>query len=162
MHFKSVHVRQLQIADCEMMSALIEEFDGSRSGGCGINRITFFDEVLPQRVGHHWLVVYYKNPHLFVLHLFLLSGSRCALRAHQIAPSKEPSSVGDYAESGSCTTNRSSASFADPPWASIIFAANASSDLFTADKRMKRIVVDFAQTGPLDDRVMVINRGYFY
>src|SRR6185503_8299488 len=84
-HFKTVHVRQLQIADRQMMSALIEELDSACSRWSDIYRVPFLDEVLAQRIGHHWLVIYYKNSHLFVFHLSLLSRNRRTLRGHQFS-----------------------------------------------------------------------------
>src|SRR5690349_6379246 len=108
-----------------MVSALIKEFDGGCSGSRGVYRVSLFNEILAQRIGHDRLVVYHKNSHLFVFHLLLLSGNRRTLRAHLLLLlHKYVVSRGCYPESGSCTTNRSSANVADPPWASIIFAAS--------------------------------------
>src|SRR5690349_4047876 len=120
-----------------MVSALVKEFDGGCAGSSGIYRVPLFHEILAQRIGHDWLVVYHKNSHLFVFHLLLLPGSRGSLRAHLVLLlHKECCSLGNYPDSGSCTTKRSSASFADPPWASIIFAAKAKriSSLPTNDR----------------------------
>src|SRR5690349_25151598 len=65
-----------------MVSSLIKEFNGGCSGSCGVYRVPLFIEILAQRIGHDWLVVYHKNSYLFVFHLFLLSGSCRSLRAH--------------------------------------------------------------------------------
>jgi len=39
--------------------AAIKQIDGFGAAGRGVHGVTFLDEVLPQRVAHHWLVVYY-------------------------------------------------------------------------------------------------------
>src|ERR1051326_2505383 len=106
-----------------MMSALIEKLDCGRARGGGVDRVSFFDEILPQRVGHGWFVVYHKNPHFFILHLFLLSRCRCALGHDDYSIYKFERR---HSDSGSTTTTFLSVNFADPPCASMIFAASAS------------------------------------
>src|SRR6185369_4021327 len=121
-YFQSVHVRQLQVAERQVMSALIEELDGGRTGRCSIDRVSLLDEILPQRISHHWFVVYHKNPHFFVLHPFLLSRNRCAMGHDDYSLYL----FQFYQASGMTTTNFRSINFADPPCASMIFAARAS------------------------------------
>src|SRR6185369_15257328 len=65
-----------------MVRALVEKFDGGSARGGRINRIAFLHEILSERVSHHRLVVYNKNSHFFVLHLFLLSRNRRTLGHH--------------------------------------------------------------------------------
>src|SRR6185369_9136621 len=106
------------------MPALIKKPDCVRSVSGGVDRVSFLDEILPQRVGHCWFVVYHKNPHFFVLHLFLLSRNRCALRHDD--DYSPPINENLQPESGSSTANFLSINFAVPPCASMILAARAS------------------------------------
>src|ERR1043165_9293509 len=62
-----------------MVSALIKEFDGGCSGSGRVYRVPLFYEILAQRIGHDRLIIYYKNSHLFVFHLLLLSETRRSL-----------------------------------------------------------------------------------
>jgi DNA-binding NtrC family response regulator len=42
------------------MPAAIKEFDSFRAGSRSVHRVAFFDQILPQRIGHHRFIVYYK------------------------------------------------------------------------------------------------------
>src|SRR6266511_3718707 len=44
-NFQSINVRKLQVANCQMVSPLIEEFYRFTSGTCGINGVTLLHEV---------------------------------------------------------------------------------------------------------------------
>src|SRR5207302_10913300 len=108
----------LQVTDRQVMSALIKTFDsfGPRRGG--VDRITFFAQMLPQRVGNHLLVIDNQNSHILVLHLF--SSNETAARL--MTPSPYDSRA-NYVR-GSRTRSRLVSYSATPPCASIIFAAN--------------------------------------
>ena len=66
--FKSIHVRKLQIANCQMMSALIKELYSLTTSSRGIDGITFFMQIQLQRVGCRLIIVNDQNAHVVVFH----------------------------------------------------------------------------------------------
>src|SRR5689334_14393312 len=146
-----------------MVSALIKEFDGGCSGSRGVYRVPFFNEILAQRIGHDRLVVYHKNSHLFVFHLLLLSGNRRTLRAHLLLL------LHQYVVSRGLLSGKRKLYYK-----SIVrqccrsavgldyLRREGQADLFAADKRMKRIVVQLLQNGPLDRCLVIVRRRHRY
>jgi len=149
-YFKTIHVRQLQIADRQMMAALIEQFDGGRSGSGGVDRVSFLNEVLPQRIGHRWLVVYHQNPHFFVLHLFLLPRNRCAL-GHNLTT---PASI-EWKLYHKFLIHK----FCRPAVGLDDLCRECELHFVAAGEGTKRIAIQLTQAGPLDRRSTIVEPG---
>ena len=63
---QAIHVRQLQIANHQVMGAAVKKIDCFGAAGRGVDRVTLFNQMLPQRVAHHWLVVDNQDAHVLI------------------------------------------------------------------------------------------------
>src|SRR5690242_3167489 len=141
-----------------MVSALIKEFDGGCSGSGRVYRVPLFYEILAQRIGHDWLIVYHKNSHLFVFHLLLLSGNRRTLRAHLLLLLQYVV-VGGYLSGKRKLYYKSIVRQSCRPAVGLDYLrCQSEPNLFAADKRVKRIVVQLLQNGPFDCCLVSVSR----
>ncbi len=56
-HFQTVHIRELEITDGEVMPAAIKKLYGFGSGRSRVHLETLFGQILLERIGHHRLVI---------------------------------------------------------------------------------------------------------
>src|ERR1044072_2154981 len=141
-----------------MVSALIKELDGGCSGSRSVYRVPFFKEILAQRIGHDRLIIYNKNSHLFVFHLLLLSGNRRTLRAHYYCSFTVCSYSGVLSGKRKLYYKSIVRHGCQPAVGLDYLRCEGQADLFAADKRVKRIVVQLLQNGPLDRCLVIVSR----